>query len=170
VLEQWARAIAAEERYASEHRFLRPDGRVSWVEVVASPVHDAAGVLLGWAGTVVDLTDRKLGEARYAELFEHASDAVVTLGPAGDFISVNCAAEIMTGYGREELAAMSIFDVIAPEDTERIRRLVSGEVERDGAVAFCVQMCDDAVPRATGAAEAMQEDGVLRHGGIVGAA
>ena len=47
---------------------------------------------------------------------------------------------------------------------------VPGEVERDGAVAFCVQMRDDAVPRATGAAEAMQEDGVLRHGGIVGAA
>jgi hypothetical protein len=50
------------------------------------------------------------------------------------------------------------------------RLAVPREVERDGAVAFCVQMCDDAVPRATGAAEAMQEDGVLRHGGIVGAA
>jgi diguanylate cyclase (GGDEF)-like protein/PAS domain S-box-containing protein len=131
VHEEWARATATEQRYLSEHRFLRPDGRVSWVEVVANPVHDAAGVLLGWAGTLVDLTDRKLGEARYAELFEHASDAVVTLGPAGHFISVNCAAEIMTGYSRDELAAMSIFDVIAPDDTERIRRLISGEVERD---------------------------------------
>ncbi|HEY2787926.1 MAG TPA: EAL domain-containing protein [Gaiellales bacterium] len=131
VLEQWASATASGESLSSEHRFLRPDGRVSWVEVVASPVHDAAGVLLGWAGTVVDMTDRKLGEARYAELFEHASDAVVTLGPAGDFISVNRAAEIMTGYGRDELAAMSMFDFIAPQDAERIRRLLSGEVERN---------------------------------------
>jgi diguanylate cyclase (GGDEF)-like protein/PAS domain S-box-containing protein len=131
VLEAWAHATATEQAYSREHRFLRPDGHVSWAQVVASPVHDAAGVLLGWAGTAVDLTDRKLGEARYAELFEHASDAVVTLGPAGDLISVNCAAEIMTGYGREELAAMSIFDVIAPEHRERIRSLVSGEVERD---------------------------------------
>jgi diguanylate cyclase (GGDEF)-like protein/PAS domain S-box-containing protein len=131
VLQEWARAAAAERGYSCEHRFLRPDGRVSWVEAVASPVHDADGVLLGWAGTCVDLTERKLSEARYAELVEHANDAVVTTDPRGNFTSVNRATEAMTGYVRDDLLAMNIFDVIAPDQAQRVRGLMSGDGGHD---------------------------------------
>ena len=46
VLQEWARVTAGEHGYAREHRFLHRDGRVTWVEVVGSPVHDVDGTLL----------------------------------------------------------------------------------------------------------------------------
>jgi diguanylate cyclase (GGDEF)-like protein/PAS domain S-box-containing protein len=131
VLDAWTRARRAGEAFSREHRFRRPDGSITWVEAFARPVHDTAGVLLGWAGTCIDLTDHKLTEARYADLVEHANDAVVTTDRAGNFMSANRAAEAMTGYSRDQLAAMNLFELVVPEDAERIRQLIMGEFERD---------------------------------------
>ena len=93
VQQEWADAAAGRAEFSLEHRFLRPDGGVAGSpEVVGRPRSRRRAARLG--GDCVDLTERKLSEARLRELFEHASDAVVTLrSRAGNFISVNCAAE-----------------------------------------------------------------------------
>ncbi|MFP5322081.1 MAG: SpoIIE family protein phosphatase [Acidimicrobiia bacterium] len=45
-------------RHLLEHRFLRPDGRVTWVEGRGATRHDDAGRVTGMVGVAVDVTDR----------------------------------------------------------------------------------------------------------------
>jgi diguanylate cyclase (GGDEF)-like protein/PAS domain S-box-containing protein len=135
VQEDWADASASGRDFHGEYRFLRPDGGVRWVQGSAAAVRDSEGILLGWVGCCVDLTARKLSDERYQELFEHASDAIFALSADGEITAINQAGEKLTGYGRDELVGMSLFDLIGPEDVERARetvnsRLAGGESQR----------------------------------------
>lgn len=126
----WADASTAGRDFHGEYRFLRPDGGVRSVEGSAAAVHDADGLLLGWVGCCVDLTARKLGEERYQELFEHATDAIFTATTTGEITSINRAGEQLTGYARDVLLGMSFFDLVAPEDAaqalETLQRRIAG--------------------------------------------
>ncbi len=46
----------------SDYRFLRPDGTLVWVMGQAVPETDADGHLLGYVGTITDITERKQAE------------------------------------------------------------------------------------------------------------
>ena len=75
----WARALHPEDRakvgaewYASvqEHRpfelecrFQKPDGTVTWVLSRARAEHDINGEIIGYVGTITDISDRKRAEA-----------------------------------------------------------------------------------------------------------
>ncbi len=72
---------------------------------------------------------------------------------------------------REALRARREHLLSAAHEGDRPRRVralaVAREVERERAVAFRVEQPDHAVPRAAGAAEAMQQDDVLGHPAIL---
>ncbi|HEY7363664.1 MAG TPA: GAF domain-containing protein [Methylomirabilota bacterium] len=86
-------------------------------------------------------------ETRYRELFENVTDIVYLHDLTGRFLEVNEAAVRAGGYPRDELLTMSIHDLLAPEERERVMqmvgRLATGErqveslvvefVSRDGA-------------------------------------
>src|SRR5271170_7568812 len=64
--------------------------------------------------------DDILEPGHYAELFEKAAVPIFVLDPdSGRNVDFNAAAEAWTGYGREELMAMSFMDLRRPEDRER---------------------------------------------------
>ena len=46
-------------RYEAEKRYLRKDGGVLWVHVIATAISDAAGVFRFSAGVIEDVTERK---------------------------------------------------------------------------------------------------------------
>ena len=130
----WIDAAANGTDVHAEYRYLRPDGSVRWVDVTAAAVRDADGQLLGWVGCSVDLTARKLSEDRYSELFEHATDAIFSATVAGTISAVNEAGQSLTGYTRDELVGMDMFNLVTPEDRVRAhatfeRRLSGGELE-----------------------------------------
>jgi PAS domain S-box-containing protein len=54
-------------------------------------------------------------EARYRELFENATDSIYTHDLQGYFISVNKAAERLSGYTQAEALQMHIAQVVVPE-------------------------------------------------------
>jgi len=62
-------------------------------------------------------------EALYRSVVEFALDGIYLADQAGQFIDVNPAGAAMLGYTREELARMSIADIIRPEDAARLQRL-----------------------------------------------
>ena len=73
-------------------------------------------------------------EARTHELLELAPDAFFQSDLSARFTDVNQAACRLLGYSREELLAMTIFDIIREEDAARLRAvkeqlLVPGRVE-----------------------------------------
>ncbi|HEX8915242.1 MAG TPA: PAS domain S-box protein, partial [Humisphaera sp.] len=53
--------------YALEKRYVRPDGSAVWVSVAAGVLKDDRGAPESIMGVVVDVTDRKLAEARLRE-------------------------------------------------------------------------------------------------------
>jgi two-component system NtrC family sensor kinase len=123
------------QRY--EARIVRPDGDVRIVAVSSSPLaHE--GAIIGSAATLRDITaDRRAqetlarSEARYRNLFESASDAIVTLDANGRFTTVNQAAEVISGYRREELVD-TWFAPMLPDDElskalSNFQRALSGE-------------------------------------------
>lgn len=56
-------AEAAETRYESEFRFVRPDGELIWVLSIARRVKDPANSeTVNWVGTITDITEHKQAE------------------------------------------------------------------------------------------------------------
>src|SRR3989442_1686567 len=81
------------------------------------------GELVGSVATVRDITDQKRAhetlarsESRYRNLFESASDAIVTFDANGRFTTVNHAAESISGYRREELVGQWVAPMITDVD------------------------------------------------------
>src|SRR6267378_3986371 len=96
-------------------------GKLREVAVSNSPF-TVEGELVGTVATVRDITDQNRAqetlarsESRYRNLFESASDAIVTLDANGRFTTFKHAAEIISGYRREELVGQW-FAPLLPDD------------------------------------------------------
>ncbi len=106
--------------FRDEYRFQRPDGTSIWVYGQAVPERDAKGELIGYVGTLTDITARKQTEAALREseakfrVIAESSVGVVMLYDRNSFIYVNPATEAITGYTCEELLRMSPWDIIHP--------------------------------------------------------
>src|SRR5437773_9893392 len=112
-------------------------GELRDVAVSNSPF-TVEGELVGTVATVRDITDQKRAqetlarsESRYRNLFESASDAIVTLDANGRFTTVNHAAESISGYRREELVGQWFAPMLHDDDLPRalghFQQALSGE-------------------------------------------
>jgi PAS domain S-box-containing protein len=60
----WSRYLTTGIGGQTEARIRRADGEFRWFLFRAQPVHDAAGALVRWYGTITDIEDRKRDELR----------------------------------------------------------------------------------------------------------
>jgi PAS domain S-box-containing protein len=136
VAERERRACAGEEQHY-ETRVLDAAGQERVVAVSSTPLV-VEGELLGTVATLRDITEQKRAqetlarsEARYRNLFESASDAIVTFDANGRFTTFNHAAEIISGYRREELVgqwfAPMLPDDELPKGLAHFQKALSGE-------------------------------------------
>lgn len=96
-------------------------------------------------------------ETHFRVLVEQASDGIFIADSKGRYLDVNTAAAEMLGYRREELLQLSIADVVAKDEIERIplemERVVDGGTVRsdwkflrkDGTVLPC-EICGKLLP------------------------
>jgi PAS domain S-box-containing protein len=56
-------------------------------------------------------------QERFRDLFENTTDLIQSIDPAGRFLYVNPAWRQTLGYDEEEIKRMSLFDILAPEET-----------------------------------------------------
>jgi len=106
---------------AFEFELARKDGGKIWASVNARAVRDENGVTQYYEGTVRDITERKHSEQalleseeRYRELFENSRDAVYVHDMGGRYISVNRAAEELSGFSRTEILGKHYSNFIVP--------------------------------------------------------
>jgi PAS domain S-box-containing protein len=140
-----ARQLLANEitTYQVEKRYLCKDGRLAWVRVTASLVHDATGDPLYFVFQMQDITPYKAAgaalreaEARYRTLVEQIP-AAVYVNPAdalGSPLYISPRVETLLGYAPDEwLAASDLWiERLHPEDRKRVlaeiaRASVTGE-------------------------------------------
>ncbi len=62
VADAWMDAARGGGDFSHELRFIRPDGTVNWVALIAVPVRDDGGGVVGYLGAAVDLNARKTAE------------------------------------------------------------------------------------------------------------
>jgi PAS domain S-box-containing protein len=60
-------------------------------------------------------------EERYRELFENAKDAIYVHDLQGTYLSINRAAEKLSGYPREEIVGHNFKEFVAPEHAQYVR-------------------------------------------------
>jgi PAS domain S-box-containing protein len=73
LLDEVARVTAEGGEYRVEHRLVRPDAQLRWVERRGHAYADDTGRVVGLRGIVVDVTDRKAGEEERATLLERVT-------------------------------------------------------------------------------------------------
>jgi PAS domain S-box-containing protein len=123
---QYQRLVAGDiDRYSVEKRIVRKDGAVIWASVMCSGVRDAAGKFLYAVRIFQDITDAKRAadalaesEQRLAATYEHAGIAISEVDAQGRLLRVNETTCAITGYSREELLGLTVFDVTHPDDRE----------------------------------------------------
>jgi PAS domain S-box-containing protein len=106
---------------------VRKDGSIVAISLTISPIRDAAGAIAGISKIARDVTEHKkllageaasraemLAERKFRELIENAPDAIMQVDSRGLIVLANRTAELVFGYSRDELIAMSV-DALIPE-------------------------------------------------------
>lgn len=81
-------SLEQEKPYTAEYRIIRPDGSIRWVEAHGAPEFDGQGEskkVIGYSGTVRDITERKNFEAKLMQNQESFSKLVEN-APYGIYI------------------------------------------------------------------------------------
>ncbi|HEY9818735.1 MAG TPA: PAS domain S-box protein, partial [Candidatus Obscuribacterales bacterium] len=140
VVAEWQRCVQAQLPFQLEYRFLRDDQTVTWVLGQAVPQTNEAGDVVGYIGTITDISDRKQAELaikdseeRFRATFEQAAVGIAHVSRQGQWLRVNQTLCSILGYGRDELMALRYQDVTPPEYLERDRQIIhqlfQGEAE-----------------------------------------
>lgn len=83
--------------------------------IVASPIRDESGAIIGFAKLIRDLAaEQKRAYNMFHGLMEAAPDAIVIVGPDGRITLANAQTDRMFGYTREELIGQEVEILVPP--------------------------------------------------------
>jgi PAS domain S-box-containing protein len=79
----WRKKVLSQSPSESVYRFLHNDGKIVWVQGFAVPQKDDKGRIVGYIGSIVDITEQikanellKASEEKFKTLFQSANDAI----------------------------------------------------------------------------------------------
>src|SRR5437016_2657126 len=105
------RAIHEKSDYDLEFRILLPDGTFKWIHTVGHPVLSAAGELVQFVGSSMDITERKLAEQTLRESEAYLAEAQ-RLSQTGSWAWTPATGDIR--YWSEECYRVLGFDPFGP--------------------------------------------------------
>ncbi|HBL31870.1 MAG TPA: hypothetical protein DD490_34035 [Acidobacteria bacterium] len=121
VREEWAIAARNVEPFRLEYRLRRGDGTVLWVLGQAQAETGPLGEILGFVGSLTDITEQKRMEEALRESEEHtrqiietALDAVISMDTAGRITGWNPQAEAIFGWSVAEVLGRTLSETIIP--------------------------------------------------------
>jgi hypothetical protein len=74
VFEAWTAFVEGKSPYYETYRFQKPDGEVRWVLGEATPAYDVHGGLVGYIGTLTDITKRVQVEEERERIWEKVQE------------------------------------------------------------------------------------------------
>jgi len=109
-MEGFSKAFSKREVYSQDFRILRKDGSVRWATTVGGPYFLSDGSFSGFAGSLTDITDRKLAEEKIISqntliktITNNTMQAMFLMNESQHCTYMNPAAEEMIGYKLEEI-------------------------------------------------------------------
>jgi PAS domain S-box-containing protein len=132
-------ALRTGELFSEEYRLHLADGTQRWVLAEGRCEYSSDGRPSRFPGISFDITARKVAEARLLELnaelerkiiertqargrtWQVSPDLLGALNSRGYFETSNPAWQTVLGWSEDEVASMSIFELLHPDDVERTR-------------------------------------------------
>ncbi|MFN8586718.1 MAG: PAS domain-containing protein [Candidatus Eisenbacteria bacterium] len=115
-------AFAALRPFESLTRMPRHDGGWRWVVSRGAPYRDANGAVIGYVGTLTDVTEQRDSRARLQEVLDHLGSAAFLHGLDGRFLYVNRTwCDLFAPDGRE-VVGHTVGEFFPPRLVEESRR------------------------------------------------
>jgi PAS domain S-box-containing protein len=122
-----------------ERRLRRKDGGRVWTFVSATPLLDAEGRFIGSFGMFTDITERRRAgqalrdsEERFRSLVETTSDWIWEIDAQGVYTYASPKVAELLGYRPDEVLGRTPFDLMPPEEAERVRAAFAPILEARG--------------------------------------
>jgi PAS domain S-box-containing protein len=137
--QKWKSDLSMLKESIGEYRFMKPDGKISWVMGSAVP-EKIENEVVGYIGTVTDITAHHIteeslrkSEEKYRRIFENVQDVYYETTIDGVIIEVSPSIEILSRheYHVEDLIGRSMDDFYSdPKE----RQLITDELKEKGHV------------------------------------
>jgi PAS domain S-box-containing protein len=115
--------IASGKKSYPEFRHRHRDGHYVWVRGGATPILDAAGVVISKQGILTDISDRKRmeaelaeSEAKFRQLVEGMNDLIWSCGQDGRLTYLSPQFQTLFGWEPQEWIGKLFNDLIHPDD------------------------------------------------------
>ncbi len=120
---------------------LTVDGVQRYFNLTFSELQDKRRGLVGRIGVLRDVTDLATSERKYHLLLDNMADSVFTIDLQGNLTFASPQTEKMTGYSNQQLLAMNIRQLIAPEDLHAVlKRLDARSQGKTGLVPILLNL------------------------------
>lgn len=122
---KWMKVLSQNGHYEGEGRSLRPDGTICSYYCQAVPELDEKGEMVGYIGTLTDISDRKQieaalteSEAKFRRLVEGAKDLIWSTDTQGVFNYLSPQFQTIFGFPPDDWLGKTAIDLIYPEDRD----------------------------------------------------
>lgn len=122
--------MAGKKPAALDYRIIFSDGTIHFIWGDGEAVFDDENRFLYLAGSAQDITERKLAEEalrqseeKFRALVESTSDWIWEVDRDGTYTYVSPQVEELLGYKPEEIVGKSPFDLMPPEEAQRVARV-----------------------------------------------
>ena len=123
VAAEWYRTADAREPFRLEYRFQTRDGKAAWVFGQAVAELNENAEIIGYVGTVTDISDRveaedalRASERDLRTIFDSAYDGIFVHDLEGNFIDFNQKVLEMYGLSRDRASSLSVSQLSSPDN------------------------------------------------------
>ena len=136
VTRAYEESVQNQTQYDITHRLQMQDGRIKWVHENCYTTYDSKGNPIASIGTVQDITALKQSELQTQAIIATSTDGFLKVrADNGRLTEVNDAYCRMSGWSRDKLIQMTIYDLDSAMDPDTINRKIK-EIVKSGSALF----------------------------------